>query len=84
MSVKDKLVRKVISLSCDVTFGEITKFLKIFGYNLDNKGKTSGSRVVFVDENGSKIYFHRPHPSNIVKKVYILEMILLLIKEGKI
>ena len=84
MSKKNKLVEKVISLSCDITFEEITSFLKIYGYSLSNKGKTSGSRVVFVDGNGSKIYFHRPHPSNVVKKAYIREMILLLIKEGKL
>lgn len=84
MSVKDKLLTKVLSLSSDVTFSEITKFLKMFGYSLDNKGKISGSRVVFVDDNGSKIYFHKPHPSNIVKKAYIREMILVLVKEGKL
>ena len=84
MSKNDKLVEKVLSNSCDITFSEIIKFLKIFGYSLSNKGKTSGSRVVFTDDNGSKIYFHRPHPGNIVKKAYIREMIFLLAKEGKI
>ena len=84
MSKNSKLIEKVCDNSCDITFNEIIKFLKIFGYSLNNKGKTSGSRVVFEDKNGSIIYFHRPHPSNVVKKVYIREMIILLTKEGKI
>ena len=84
MSKNSKLIEKVFSNSCDITFNELINFLKLFGYSLSNKGKTSGSRVVFEDDNGSKIYFHRPHPSNIVKKAYIREMISVLVKEGKI
>ena len=47
MSKIDKLIEKVLSLSLDIAFDELIKFLRYFGYTLNNKGKTSGSRVVF-------------------------------------
>lgn len=84
MSKKQKNIDKVLSLSVDITFEEIVTFLGYFNYRLVNKGKTSGSRVCFVSNDGHKIYFHRPHPSNIVKRVYIAEIILSLKKEGKL
>ena len=84
MSKKDKIIERVLSVSNDITFEELTRFLKIFGYFLYNKGKTSGSRVIFKDDTDSKIYMHKPHPSNIVKKVYIVEIIDILVKEGKL
>jgi len=84
MSKIDKLIEKVLSLSLDITFDELIKFLRYFGYTLNNKGKTSGSRVVFKDKSGSKIYIHKPHPNNIVKIAYLKEIILVLRQEGKI
>ena len=71
-------------MSADITFEELVVFLRYFKYKLVNKGKTSGSRVCFVSDDGHKIYFHKPHPSNIVKRVYIVEMIMSLKKEGKL
>ena len=84
MSKNEKLKEKIIKLSKDVTFEELTKFLKIYGYKLETKGKTSGSRVVFVDSKCSKICLHKPHPSNVVKVVYLEEILIKLIKEEKL
>ena len=51
----------------DFTFDEMQQLLAGYGYEKDNKGRTSGSRVIF--KNGSKrpIMLHKPHPGNIVK-----------------
>jgi len=38
-----------------------------FGFDAYNKGKTSGSRVIF--SKGEKEYImHKPHPKNIIKE----------------
>ena len=84
MSKKQKLIEKVLSFNTDISVDELTVFLSYFGYKLSNKGKTSGSRIVFISKTGHKIYFHKPHPGNIVKKAYITEMILSLKLEGLI
>lgn len=39
------------------------------------KGKTSGSRVVFMDKEGHPIMLHKPHPGNIIKH-YALRQVL--------
>ena len=68
MTAKQKLIERFQSLPKDFTFDELSKLLRGFGYEIANKGKTSGSRVRFINiENKSIIDIHRPHPGNIVK-----------------
>ena len=75
MSSKDKLISRFLTLPSDFTFEELERFLTIFGYAISNKGKTSGSRVVFKDKEGHPIMLHKPHPGNIVKQ-YALRQVL--------
>jgi hypothetical protein len=43
--------------------------LAYFGYEVHNKGATSGSRVRFKnEETGVYIDIHRPHPGSIMKE----------------
>jgi len=74
MGTKEKLIERFRTIPSDFTFDELERLLKIFGYERDNKGRTSGSRVVFKDTNGSPIMLHRPHPGNIVKE-YALKQV---------
>jgi hypothetical protein len=67
MTKKDKLIERFLSMPKDFTFDELTKLLAIFGYSKGNKGKTSGSRVIFKQKNMRPIMVHKPHPSNIVR-----------------
>lgn len=65
MSKKEKLLIKLMDNSKSMTFDEAETLLGYFNYFIDNKGKTSGSRVVFVNsETGAKILLHKPHPRN--------------------
>ncbi len=73
MSSKAKLTRRFLSMPSDFTFDELVSFLKAFGYEMDDRGRTSGSAVRFHNEElNSDIYIHRPHPDNTVKK-YVLK-----------
>ena len=58
--------------------------LNNFGFIEYNKGKTSGSRVVFRDRYGRKIALHKPHPSNTIKPYKINEIINELIKNADV
>ena len=75
MSSKDKLIARFLTLPSDFTFDELERLLAILGYTKSNKGKTSGSRVIFKDKNGCPIMLHKPHPGNIVK-VYAVRQVL--------
>lgn len=75
MSTKDKLIERFLTLPSNFTFDELERLLTIFGYTRSNKGKTSGSRVIFKDKDGHPIMLHKPHPGNIVK-MYALRQVL--------
>ena len=63
MGQKEKLLNKLMSNPKDFTFEEAETLLRYLGYQKSNKGKTSGSRVVFANkEHNSKILLHKPHP----------------------
>lgn len=79
MSSKDKLITRFQSIPSDFTFQELERLLISLGYSPSNKGKTSGSRVVFKSKDGSPIMLHKPHPGNIVKQ-YALRQILTELK----
>ncbi|MDI6760685.1 MAG: type II toxin-antitoxin system HicA family toxin [Candidatus Brocadiaceae bacterium] len=75
MSRLEKLVRRFLSKPKDFTYDELKKLLNGFGYKETKAGKTSGSRVAFInDETGHIIRVHRPHPAHVVK-LYVLDLV---------
>lgn len=74
MGTKEKLVERFLRLPNDFTFEELTRLLGNLGYEQCNKGKTSGSRLMFRKGNDA-ILIHKPHPGNVVKK-YALKQVL--------
>lgn len=75
MGQKEKLIDRFKRLPKDFTFDELTGLLLHLGFERDNKGKTSGSRVLFRRHDGLLIMLHKPHPGHIVKW-YALKQIL--------
>jgi hypothetical protein len=55
MSRKDKLLEKLKSKPKDFTYDELRKVLKSLGFELDDKGRTSGSRVAFYHKDSLAI-----------------------------
>ena len=53
-------------------------------YIRSNKGKTSGSRVVFESNEHGNILLHKPHPNNELKIYQIKQLIDVLEQEGLI
>ena len=80
MNKQDKLVKRFCNLPKDFTFDEMESLFIHFGFNLENKGATSGSRIVFVNDcNGDRYIMHKPHPSNIIKG-YMMRQVLTYLK----
>ena len=49
MSKKDKLMARLLSQPKDFTFDEVETLLGYFSYYIDNGGRTSGSKVRFIN-----------------------------------
>lgn len=84
MSRLEKEIERLKSKPKDYTYDEAKSLLNKLGYIEHNKGKTSGSRVVFVNDKGQKIELHKPHPSNIIKPYKINDIIKNLKERGVI
>ncbi|MCP4456946.1 MAG: type II toxin-antitoxin system HicA family toxin [Cytophagales bacterium] len=68
MSKKDKLIQRFLNMPSDFHYDEMVKLLGHFGFYEVKKGKTSGSRVMFINEEDIPIMLHKPHPSGIMKR----------------
>lgn len=82
MSSKEKLIARFLTFPSDFTFDELERLLTAFGYVKSNKGKTSGSRVIFKDKDGHPIMLHKPHPGNIVKQYAVRQVLEELQSKG--
>jgi predicted RNA binding protein YcfA (HicA-like mRNA interferase family) len=80
----EKLVDRFLSIPKDFTFTELNSLLAHIGYKETRSGRTSGSRVRFINANGDVVHVHKPHPSEIVKPPYIREIRDLLVQRKEI
>lgn len=74
---KEKLKERILSSPKDFTFDELVTLFGYFGFFIDKRGKTGGSRVTFTDGD-DYIRFHKPHPRNILKPYQIKDIITAL------
>ena len=74
MTRKEKLVARFLSMPSDFHYEEMTKLLSYYNFKEVKKGKTSGSRVKFVNDEGVPIMLHKPHPSGIMKKYQLKQI----------
>ena len=69
MGKSEKLIKRFLSKPKDFTYDELKRLLKSFGYEEAKTGKTSGSRVAFINhETKHIIRLHKPHPKPELKQ----------------
>ena len=84
MSKYDKVLLKLLNRNSIITYQEIKYLLGKLGYEESQKGKTSGSRVAFVNiEDKHIIRLHKPHPGNELKD-YVKREIISELKDKKL
>jgi len=81
MSTKEKLIKRFLSQPKDFTWDELVRLFGILGFTVDNKGNTSGSRVLF-EKDGEAHTVHKPHPSNIMKGYALKQIFDFLVEKG--
>lgn len=85
MSKRDKLLERLLNKPKDFTYNELKTLLSGFGYEEDHSGKTSGSRIKFINYHTKKIIsLHKPHPDNTLKSYQIDDILEELQKQGVI
>lgn len=85
MTKRDKIIIRLLSRPANFTFDEARNLLGGLNYKEDNRGRTSGSRVAFINiETKHIIRLHKPHPGNILKKYQVDELIDTLESQGVI
>ena len=85
MSKLEKAKQRLRSIPKDYTYTEARALLLQLGFNENNKGKTSGSRVKFLRLSDGEIFLlHKPHPSNIMKVGRVRELAEFLIDLGEL
>lgn len=67
MSKKEKLIARFLSMPSDFHYDEMVSLLGYFDFKEVKTGKTSGSRVRFVNSKSVPIILHKPHPTGILK-----------------
>ena len=81
MGQKEKLILKLRSKPKDFTFQEAETLLGYLSYQRFNKGKTSGSRIVFYSEGHVPILLHRPHPRKELLEYQVKQLLEVLERE---
>jgi hypothetical protein len=84
MSKQEKLLKRFLSVPVNFTWQELIALLAGLGYVQVKAGRTGGSRVRFDRHGGVPIILHRPHPSPLLKRYQIEQIIQMLKQEGLI
>ena len=83
MGKKEKLIEKLKTVPKDFTFEEMQSLLLFLGFEISNKGKTSGSRVKFI-RGDIPIILHKPHPRKELLEYQVKQILAILEEEGLI
>ena len=85
MGKTDKLIEKMKSIPNDLRYTDFKKILESLGYVENNKGKTSGSRVIFYRaSDNDKIGGDKPHGNGSVSQGWIKRVVKHLLDKGDI
>lgn len=84
MGQKEKLIEKLKARPKTFSFDDAESLLRYFSYRRSNKGKTSGSRIMFISEEHPPIMLHKPHPRKELLEYQIKQLTEILKEEGLI
>lgn len=84
MGQKEKLIIKLKSKPRDFTFEEAETLLNYLSFRRSDKGRTSGSRVIFTSNDHGSILLHKPHPRKELLQYQVKQLCEKLEQEGLI
>jgi len=84
MTRQEKRLQRFKSKPTDFSWAELQSLLAGFGYEFAVGGRTGGSRVRFVHPDRPPIIMHKPHPTLLLKRYQLEQILEFLKKEGLI
>ena len=82
MSKHEKLIQRFAAKPVDFTWSELKSLLANFGYMLSAGSRTGGSRVKFIHSVRPPVVMHKPHPTSVLKRYQVEQILEFLKKEG--
>ena len=82
MGKKEKLIERLKSVPKDFTYNEAVILLNYLDFKRSDKGRTSGSRVMFISDTHGSILLHKPHPQKELKSYQVKQLLAFLEQEG--
>ncbi|MGK2905805.1 MAG: type II toxin-antitoxin system HicA family toxin [Desulfuromonadales bacterium] len=82
MSKQEKLLQRFKAKPVDFRWSDLQSLLAGFGYEMAAGGKTGGSRVRFLHPERPPIIMHKPHPTPVLKRYQVEQILEFLKKEG--
>lgn len=84
MGTKEKLIERFKRSPKDFTFNELVRLFQVLGFEVSHKGKTSGSRIEFINSEKALSYgAHKPHPDSAIKS-YAMKQVLEFLTSNKL
>lgn len=80
----DKLIEKLKARPKTYLYSDAELLMKHFKFDKSNKGKTSGSRVIFTSDDHGSVMLHKPHPQKELKSYQVKQLADFLEQEGLI
>ena len=85
MGTREKALDRIALIPRDYTFTEAKSLMMKLGFEIINKGKTSGSRVRFYrTSDKASIDLHKPHPNDEMKPYAVRQLKEYLIEIGEL
>lgn len=84
MGQKEKLIARLLSRPKDFTFLDLETLLGYFAYKRNDKGRTIGSRVMFINDKYASIMLHKSHQRKELLDYQVKQVIDVLKQEGLI
>lgn len=81
MGRKEKLIAELRNNPKGFTFDDAVSLFKKLKFHVCSKGKTSGSRVMFVSEEHGAFLLHKPHPQKELQPYQVRAIIEFLEQE---
>jgi len=82
LSKDQKQLERFLSIPADYSWDELVTLVGSYGFDEDTK--SGGSRRCFISAKGWKMFLHKPHPGNIVKRYAIRQVKDALVEFGLI
>ena len=82
MGQKEKLIERLKAKPKTFTFDDAESLLRYFGYSRSNKGRTSGSRSMFLSNDQPPILIHKPLPRKGLLEYQVKQLTQILEQEG--